>query len=157
MLDQFRHASSDSRVRLLHGGAEHGIFRGRITVHGPPVTKFSVEWSGESALTLPHGVLDFAPACGEGIAAAALRSTKVTVRQRVGGERMRLAADRGSRPVKRLLHDAGIAPWQRASLPFVYCGDVLAAVAEIGVDAAFRASGDAPGIALRWHPGARSL
>ena len=153
MLDQFLHASADSRVRLPHGGAELGIFRGRIAVHGPPVTKFAVEWSGESALALPHGVLEFAPACGEGIAAAALRSAKVTVRQRVGGERMRLAADHGSRPVKRLLYDAGVAPWQRASLPFVYCNDALAAVAGIGVDAAFRASDDAPGMVVRWHPG----
>jgi tRNA(Ile)-lysidine synthase len=153
MLDQLVHAAPDARVRLAHAGAELGIFRGRIVVHTPAVERFAIAWSGEPALALPHGVLEFAPTRGDGLATAALAAAAVTVRRREGGERMRLAADRRSRAVTRLLYDAGIAPWQRESLPFVYCGDVLAAVPGIGVDAAFRATGDAPGIVLRWHPG----
>jgi hypothetical protein len=57
--------------------------------------------------------------------------------------------------VKKLLHDAGIPPWQRGSLPFVYCGDALAAVPGIGIDAAFRAAGDAPELSCIGIPVAR--
>lgn len=153
MLVQFVGAASDARVCLSHAGAELGIYRGRIVVHAGSVARFAIPWSGEPSLALPHGVLEFAPARGEGIAATALAASPVTVRQREGGERIRLAVGRESRAIKRLLHDAGIPPWQRGSLPFVYCGDVLAAVPGIGVDAAFRATSDAPGIVLYWHPG----
>ena len=152
MLDQLVHAAPDARVRLAHAGAELGIFRGRILVHAPTVERFAMAWSGEPALALPHGVLEFAPARGEGLAAVALAAAEVTVRRPEGGERISLVTGRQSRAVKRLLYDAGIAPWQRESLPLVYCGNVLAAVPGIGVDAAFRATGDAPGVVLRWHP-----
>ena len=156
MLDQLVRAAPDARVRLSHAGAELGIFRGRIVVHAPPVARFAMAWSGQPALALPHGVLEFTPARGEGLAVSALAATAVTVRRREGGERIRVAADRPSRALKRLLHDAGIAPWQRDSLPFVYCDDALAAVPRIGVDAAFRAAGDAPGIVLHWRPAGRA-
>ncbi len=52
----------------------------------------------------------------------------VTVRTRAGGERIRLAGDRPRQALKRLLQDAGMPPWQRESLPLVFCGDALAAV-----------------------------
>jgi tRNA(Ile)-lysidine synthase len=153
MLVQFVGAGPDARVRLSHAGAELGIYRGRIVVHSPGVARFAIPWSGESSLALPHGVLEFTPSHGEGIATKALAASPVTVRQREGGERIRLGVDKVSRAVKKLLHDAGIPPWQRGSLPFVFCGDVLAAVPGIGVDAAFRAAGDTPGIVLYWYPG----
>jgi tRNA(Ile)-lysidine synthase len=152
MLEQFVHAVPDARVRVAHAGVELGIFRGRIVVHAPAVAPFAVMWSGEARLALPHGVLEFARARGEGLAASVLAATPVTVRRREGGERLRVAVDRPSRAVRRLLYDAGVAPWQRASLPLVWCGETLAAVPGIGVDAAMRASPDAPGIVLHWHP-----
>jgi tRNA(Ile)-lysidine synthase len=154
MLDQFVHAAPDARVRLVHAGVEMGIHRGRIVVHAPPVAPFALPWSGEPRLALPHGVLEFAPARGEGLCAAALERSAVVVRQREGGERLRVSAGRPGRPLKRLLQDAGLAPWQRASLPIVCCGDLVVAVPGIGVDATLRARPDAPGIVVRWHPGA---
>ena len=113
---------------------------------------FAIAWSGEPALALPHGVLEFEAARGEGLAANVLETMPVTVRRREGGERLRVAVDRPSRAVRRLLYDAGIEPWQRASLPLVWCGETLAAVPGIGIDAAMRAAADAPGIVLHWHP-----
>jgi tRNA(Ile)-lysidine synthase len=54
--------------------------------------------------------------------------------------------------LKGLLQDAGMPPWQRESLPLVFCDDVLAVVPGIGVDAAFRAAPGTPGYEIRWHP-----
>jgi tRNA(Ile)-lysidine synthase len=155
MLEQLLRAPPDARVRLAHAGVELGIFRGRVVVHAPAVAAFALAWLGEPELALPHGVLEFAPERGAGLAAGALAAGAVTVRRREGGERLRVAADRPGRALKRLLHDAGIPPWQRASLPLVYCGATLAAVPGIGIDATLRAAGDAPGIVVRWHPAHR--
>ena len=152
MLGQLAHAAPDARVRLAHDGVEIGIHRGRIALHAPAVAPFALAWAGECALALPHGMLEFAPAVGTGLAAGTLAASPVTVRLREGGERLRLEAGRSPRPLKRLLHDAGIPPWQREALPLVWCGNALAAVPGIGVDAAFRATAGAAGLVLRWHP-----
>jgi tRNA(Ile)-lysidine synthase len=154
MLDQLVHAAPDARVRLAHAGAEIGLHRGRIVVHAPAVAPFAVAWHGEPLLALPHGTLEFAPCVGTALARAALACAPVTIRRRAGGERIRLAGDRPRRALKRILQDAGMPPWQRQGLPLVFCGDALAAVPGIGVDAAFRAAPGAPGFEVRWQPGA---
>jgi tRNA(Ile)-lysidine synthase len=56
--------------------------------------------------------------------------------------------------LKGILQDAGVPPWQRESLPLVFCGDALAVVPGIGVDVAFQATADAPGYEIRWRPAA---
>ena len=152
MLDQLAHAATDARVTLAHDGVVLGIHRGRIGVHSPPVARFAFPWHGENAVELPHGVLEFAPAQGAGLAAAALGSGAVTIRSRVGGERIRLGEDRAARPLKRLLQEAGIPRWQRDDLPLVWCNDVLAAVPGLGVAAMFRAEAGVASYELRWHP-----
>jgi tRNA(Ile)-lysidine synthase len=154
MLDQLVRAAPDGRVRLVHAGAELGLHRGRIVVHARAVAPFAVAWRGEGLLALPHGTLEFAPCVGAGVERAALGSGTVTIRSRAGGERIRLAGDRPRRALKGLLQDAGMPPWQRASLPLVYCGDTLAAVPGIGVDAAFQAAAGRPGYEIRWRPAA---
>ncbi len=134
-----------------------GIHRGRIGVHAPPVAAFALPWRGESAIALPHGILEFAPAHGAGLAVAALGSGAVTIRSRAGGERIRLGADRRTRSLKRMLQEAGIPAWQRDDLPLVWCDDVLAAVPGLGIAASFRSEAGAPGFELHWHPhGTRS-
>ena len=152
MLDQLTQAPADARVRLAHAGAEIGFYRGRVIVHAPAVPPFAVAWQGESALALPHGSLEFASCTGAGVAREALEADAVTVRSRAGGERLRPAAGRPARMLKRLLQDAGMPAWQRESLPLVFCGDVLALVPGIGVDSAFQATDGVPGYEIRWHP-----
>ena len=155
MLDQLSGAAPDARVRLVHSGAEVGFHRGRIVVHPPAVAPFTVPWAGEARLALPHGTLEFASCAGPAVTCARLDGGNVTVRTRSGGERIRLAIDRPRRALKGLLQDAGMPPWQRESLPLVFCGDALAVVPGVGVDVAFQAAAGAPGRAVRWHPRGR--
>jgi tRNA(Ile)-lysidine synthase len=152
MLDQLAQAPMDARVRLAHAGAEIGVHRGRIIVHAPAIAPFAVAWRGESALVLPHGSLEFAWGVGMGIARAALETGAVTVRSRAGGERLRPAAGRPARSLKRLLQEAAMPAWQRESLPLLFCGNVLALVPGIGVDSAFQAAAGEPGCSVLWHP-----
>jgi len=152
MLDQLVHARADARVRIVHAGAEVGVHRERIMIHAAPPPPFELGWKGEPSLVLPHGTLSCVATRGAGIDAARLRSGTVVIRSRRGGERLRLASDRPRRRLKSLLQDAGVAPWERASLPLVYCGEKLVAVAGLGVDDAFRAPPYADGFELLWRP-----
>ncbi len=152
MLRQLADAAPDARIRLVHDGAEIGIHRNRILVHGAAIAPFTAAWQGEPALDLPHGTLEFAAVTGKGLAVSAVGRAPVVVRPRAGGERIRIAADRPRQTLKRLLQAASVPEWQRDALPLVWCGDVLAAVPGIGVDAAFAAAPGERGVDVRWHP-----
>ena len=155
-LDAMQHqlacAAADARVQLAHDGAEIGVHRGRIVVHPPAIPPFAADWHGETSLALPHGTLEFAATAGAGLAAATLAAARVVVRPRSGGERIRVQRNRPRQAVKRLLQAAGVPHWQRDALPFVWCGDTLAAVPGLGVDVAFAAGANEPGFDVRWHP-----
>ena len=151
MLDQLVHAAPDARVRLPHDGAEIGFHRRRIVVHPPAVARFLILWRGERELALPHGTLEFTPCSGDDAECVALDRQEVSVRLRVGGERIRLAHGRPRRALKGILRDAGMPPWQRESLPLVFCGDALAAVPGIGVDTVFQAPAGTAGYTIRWR------
>lgn len=152
MLDQLCHARDDAQVRLCHAGLELGIHRGRIMLHTPAPAAFEQQWNGEAVLALPHGRLLFNRVDGGGADPGQLARAPVCIRSRRGGERLQLAANRPRRALKTILQETGVPPWQRCGLPLLFCGDVLAAVARVGIDAAFRNATDAPGITLDWQP-----
>jgi tRNA(Ile)-lysidine synthase len=152
MLAQLADAKPDARVRLRHGDVEIGVHRGRIVVHAPSAAAFDVAWQGEATIVLPHGTLAFLPTTGHGIAAATLAGATVRLRSRSGGERLRLGPRRPRCSVTNLMQQAGIPWWARTSLPFVWCGDRLAGIPGVGVDAAFQAGAGVPGLELCWQP-----
>jgi tRNA(Ile)-lysidine synthase len=151
MLDQLRGARGDAAIRLAHAGVEIGVHHGRIVVHPASPASFDVRWHGEQELALPHGTLAFGHADGAGIDLSQVAGD-VHVRSRVGGERFQLAANRPRRALKAILRDAGIPPWERHGLPLVYCGDALAAVPGVGIDAALCAAPGCTGLTVAWHP-----
>lgn len=152
MLRQIEHASLDSRPCIAHDGAEIGCHRGRVVVHAPRSATFVRVWDGEAELRLPGGMLHFERARGRGLAAAKLAQAPVTLRPRCGGERIRLAADRPTRAVKKLLQEARMPPWERDALPLVWSGEELAAVPGIGIALAYQAAPDEAGWCLSWRP-----
>ena len=152
MLDQLRDARGDAQIRLRHAGVEIGVHQGRIALHPPEPLRFDVPWSGEPELSLAHGTLVFAHVDGAGIDEQRLAGIDVRIRSREGGERFQLTPDRPRRALKAILRDAGIPAWERHGLPLVWCGDALAAVAGVGIDAAFRAAPAQPGVTIAWHP-----
>jgi len=151
MLDQLRGARGDAVTSLAHAGVEIGVHQGRIVLHHAPPDRFDVCWRGETELALPHGTVIFGHAEGAGIDLT-LAAGDVHVRSRAGGERFQVAQERPRRALKSVLRDAGIPPWERRGLPLVWCGDALAAVAGLGVDAAHCAAPGRPGLTVAWHP-----
>ena len=154
MLRQLVDAAADARTRIVLDGVEIGRHRGRIAVHAPPPQAFERLWHGEPEVTLPGGVLAFQRELGAGLAGAKLERARVTLRSRVGGERIRLAANRPTRTVKQLLQEARVPPWLRRSLPLLWCDDELAAVPGLGIALKFQAAPGEAGWTLDWRPAA---
>jgi tRNA(Ile)-lysidine synthase len=152
MLRQLDRAAADARIRLEHDGAVIGCHRGLVAVHAAAPGAFSLVWHGEPDVSLPAGVLHFRHTRGDGVSAERLTRAKVTLRSRVGGERMQLALNRPRRALKRLLQEARMPPWQRETLPLLWCDDELAAVPGIGVAAEFQACAGEPAWTLAWQP-----
>lgn len=94
-------------------------------VHYVPAIVLDDEYSvaPPATLRLPHGALTIEAHGPSGFAA----SGDLRVRFRRGGERI------GKRAVKKLLQQAGIPPWLRATYPLVYEGDRLVAVPNIAI------------------------
>jgi tRNA(Ile)-lysidine synthase len=144
-----------ARTRIAHDGAEIGCHRGRVVVHLPETDAFLRRWQGETEVALPGGVLAFEYGEGSGIAAAKFDGAVVTLRSRIGGERIRLASNRPRRSVKKLLQDAKLSQWQRLALPLIWCGDRLAAIPGIGIDLAFQAADGEPSWRVFWQDSLR--
>jgi tRNA(Ile)-lysidine synthase len=85
-----------------------------------------------------------------GIAADALPSV-VMVRGREGGETLRPASAAKTQTVQHLCQSQGVLPWMRDALPLVFAGDELIAVADLWVEARWRAVPDAPGLQIAWN------
>jgi tRNA(Ile)-lysidine synthase len=152
MLAQLQTAGTDARTRIVHDGAEIGCHRGRIVIHAAAAGAYAFGWRGETSVDLPGGILHFERTRGDGIAAAKLDAAVVMLRSRRGGERIQLATNRPRRAVKKLLYDAQLPIWQREALPFIWCGEELAAVPGIGVALAFQAQSDEDAWRVGWRP-----
>lgn len=152
MLAQLQTARTDARTRVVHDGAEIGCHRGRIVVHAAAAGTYARGWRGESSVDLPGGILRFERTRGDGIAAVKFDAAAVTLRSRRGGERIQLAANRPRRAVKKLLYDAQLPIWRRQALPFIWCGEELAAVPGIGIALAFQARPGEAAWRVDWRP-----
>jgi tRNA(Ile)-lysidine synthase len=143
-----------ARTLVAHDGVELRAYRGTLFLEKPrPRAAFrSVSWRGEPRLAIPAlgGELRFRAVRGKGIAAA---HRPLEVRLRAGGERLKPDARRPRRTLKNLFQEAGVPPWQRDRLPLLFRGDALVWAPGLGVDAAFQAAGEAPGVLPEWRRG----
>lgn len=158
MLDQLLHAAPGAQIALLHERKTLRLYRGRVAIDagGPPRARDeAIGWDGEARVDVPgwHGSLLVHAATGLGLDARALREQGLALRERRGGERMRLRVDGPSRTLKNLYQEAGIPAWRRERLPLVYCGERLVHAAGIGTNAValVEASPGVDLVALAWH------
>src|SRR5882672_2524858 len=157
LLRQLRASRLDAQTSLEAGGWSFLCYRDRLYLQpAAPVSRPDLNevWNGENALPLLGlgGVLKFKPEEGRGLSADRLRTGRVTVRLRRGGERLRLDQRRPRRTLKNLFQERGIPPWRRDRLPLVYCGESLVSVPGIGDDCEFRAQPGEAGLIVTWEP-----
>ncbi len=110
-----------------------------------------VAWDPGVSFPLPAGLgtLILEPGEGPGLAPWTAKC-RLTVGFRRGGERLRLPGRRGSRALRNLLQEAGVAPWMRARLPLMFVEGRLAAVGGCWYTADFAAPPGGPALRLRW-------
>lgn len=114
----------------------------------PDDQQLTLSWDLTSPLTLAnHATLTARQVIGAGIRCEALKMCKVTVRFRQGGERFHPQHRSGSHPLKKLLQEWHIPPWERDHVPLIYCDEQLIAVAGHAVHADFAAGEKEAG----WH------
>lgn len=157
LLRQLRESRVDAQTGLASGNWEFLRYRNRLHLQpaAPALERdLNEEWNGENVFPLLAlgGVLKFKPEEGRGLSVERLRSQRVTVRLRQGGERMRLDARRPRRTLKNLFQERGVPPWRRDRLPLVYCGESLVSVPGIGDACEFRAEPGEAGLIVTWEP-----
>ncbi len=156
-LRQVLGAAADQLPAIVWGEAALRRYRDRVflTAAVPAALAGPIVWDWQAA-----PVQDLGPGLGRlrvvegsgGLDAARLAGPLV-IRRRTGGERLRPAAGAATQSVQHLCQAAGLLPWWRDALPFIYAGEVLVAVAERWINADWRAPPDAPAVAFRWDDG----
>jgi tRNA(Ile)-lysidine synthase len=141
-----------ARITLKHGDVALGVAKDRLIIHTLAPPPFEIAWRGEPTLALVHGQLRFERARAPGLSATALDAHQVTVRSRVGGERLRPAGRAHHRSLKHLMQEAHVPAWSRSAWPLLCVDGALAAIPGIAVANEFAASMDEEAIVVTWLP-----
>ncbi|HWV16111.1 MAG TPA: tRNA lysidine(34) synthetase TilS [Cellvibrio sp.] len=131
----------DAEVQVGWGDVSLRVYRQRV--FALPVAELPVAESAGLAVSIeqPQGSIGLANGlqlkfewCEAGVGHL-LRPNldHLHIRFRQGGERCRPAGRAHSQTLKRLLQDCGLEPWLRDSLPLLYSGEQLVAVADLWV------------------------
>lgn len=147
---QFSAARSDSRPEFrLAGGGVLRAYRQRLfcerVLQGLALQER--EWRIERRMVIAGvGCLSAEPE-GDFMPRGPLQ-----IRFRKGGERCHLVGESHSRSLKKLLQEWKIPPWQRETLPLIYCNGELAAIAGLAICEGYRAQLGESGWNLNWEP-----
>jgi tRNA(Ile)-lysidine synthase len=95
------------------------------------------------------GLLRWAPQIG-GLDVSRLPDT-LCVRQRRGGESLRIGRGAKTHTVQHLCQSWGVLPWMRDALPMIYAGDALIAVGDLWQDVRWCVAAGAPGFGCVWE------
>lgn len=81
-----------------------------------------------------------------------LLGSRLSLRPRQGGERLRPANGAARQCLKKLAQAQGVPVWLRNNRPYLYLADRLVAVPGLWVDADYQSTGQAMGLKLTWMP-----
>jgi tRNA(Ile)-lysidine synthase len=74
----------------------------------------------------------------------------LSVRQRRGGEELKIGPRAKTQSVQHLCQSVGILPWMRDALPLVYAGEALIAIGDLWQDARWCVAAGEPGFGCLW-------
>lgn len=162
LLRQLCAITSDNHFSFQFENIEIRCFRGTIEclpIKSTTEKHFIIPWQGEKQLFIEplQGMLVFTKQSGTGIDLQKLSRQAVTIRSRSGGEKFQLNTARPRRSLKKIFQEAALPPWERNTLPLLFCADTLIWVAGIGIDCHFQAPPDAPGLKVTWLPNTLSF
>lgn len=123
---------------------------GRQAPHDP---KCRIPWDVAPSTRLPDGSSITAQRrLGKGVAESLLVAGATEIRFRQGGERCRPAGRPGSHPLKKILQERAVPPWERDRIPMIYRDNQLIAAAGFFVCEGCTAGPGEWGWDLRWEP-----
>ncbi len=154
---QMLHAANDTHPLLYIGQwtfqRERGclVIRPNVVSNQPPTNPLALVWKGEKHIDILawRGRLIFDDTHDEGCDREVLTRGPLTLRARVGGERLKLDERRPSRSLKNLYQELGVAVSFRPWLPLLYAGDQLLFASGLGTNCSVPRS--SPGIRLEWQ------
>lgn len=144
ILRQLRQTHADTKMSFRIGGKELRRWGVELVLVEPVAAPrgadlhVPLDWKGEESVSVPTwaGVLRFVPCTADepGLDARVLRSGRLELRSRKGGEKIKLYRLRPSRNLKHLFQAAGVPAFERGKLPLVWLDDRLVYAAGLGTD-----------------------
>ncbi|MDR3056404.1 MAG: tRNA lysidine(34) synthetase TilS [Zoogloeaceae bacterium] len=117
--------------------------------HIAPLTQRA--WDGKTPCKWADGWLTLEPCPGAGLSAVLVAGKTFTLRPRQGGEQIVPQANRPHRPLKKLLQENRIPPWQRERLPLIFVDDELVAVPDVAVAAKWQCQTGQAGVQVSYQ------
>lgn len=150
-LRQIGESTDQQFVFQLQAGSLH-CWQGQLHWVAKPEGEIPAQpmfWTGEAAVRWGRCTLRLQATMGSGLSQQRwLEAGGAWLMARQGGESLQIAANRPRRPLKKLLQESGLPPWQRASLPLLLVDNALIACAGIGIDPRWQAGANEAGWAL---------
>ncbi len=145
-------AAIDAQPALVWRGRAIRRYRQKLYITAAEQAAFAdalMPWQLE--MRVASGVLAWREAA-LGIELSRLQQGRLELRNRLGGESLRLHVGGPRRSLKQLYQEAAVPPWLRLNTPLVYLDGELAAVPGLGVDAVFRAGNGQQAFTPHWRP-----
>jgi len=155
MLNQLCDARQDASVSVQFGDHQVRRYQDRVYLL-PLLPEFDrdliLPWDGKSSLEWPPlcATLQVTHSPGNGISIEKLRSAPLTFRLRNGSESIRTNPAASRYSLRNLLQRSHIPPWTRERLPLLYCGDELACVVGVAINADFQAKNAERGVVVSY-------
>jgi tRNA(Ile)-lysidine synthase len=150
MLRQLLGAANDRQVFFAIGKHEVRRFRGQVLVELPSGPVEPLPWRGQESVDWGGRRICCRAVIGAGISAALLDELPLLMSPRRGGEVLQLRENGPRRPLKDLLREAAIPPWQRNNLPVLFAGKDIVWVAGVGIARQYRCNPGAKGILIEF-------
>ena len=151
LLRQLTEAAVDRQLCFRIGDIEVRRYRGEVCFVPMPINiSDTLEWTGQQSMPWGDEIITITIGGSTGVRGTSLKVAPVRFAHRTGGEKIRLRPDGPSRPLKDLMREAGIAPWQRDRIPLMYCGSDLVWVPGIGIAAGYQCTSPETGVLLEF-------
>ena len=112
---------------------------------------FDLKWSGQEELHLPNKTkLQFKKIEEGGLSLSKLGVKTLSVKSRVGGEKLKPFSDQPSRSLKYLFQTADIPIWERGQIPLIFANNELVAVPNLAVHYKYQSSIGEVGYQINW-------
>ncbi len=146
-------AASDAEPCIRWPGGQVRRYAGLLyLLTADPVSNLApLEWDLRDRLDLGDGrTLRATPISGQGLNAEILKSARITLRYRQGGEQCRPAGRGHRHSLKNLLQEWGVPPWERGRVPLLYVNEDIAMVVGYCVCEPYQAASNQAGLQVAY-------